>query len=196
MDQADHLVGPHSPGRVLLAQPFADVGSCCPYAQERQRPSLCGPRQRSHHRHHDPAKTGTAHRAFCAGKCALAVMASCADCAAPASLKRVIDDQVHARSWWDNGLHDEKKHLATHGQRRPACSGEDLMEEAPGARLVMAAGAQGGCDGAAPSGEQRSASHDHPFPPCWSRTQRSKDGQNVSNRGGKGHECPPSKMLL
>jgi hypothetical protein len=191
MDQTDHLVRPHRDGCVSRAEPFAHRRRRREHAQERQRSSLRGPRQRHDHRHHDPTDAWTAHRAFCAGTRTVAVMASCAELLAPPPLQGVIDDQIHAGAFWHNGFDEEPEELAAHRERRPACSSEDVVKEAPGPCLVMAAGSQGCCNGAASMGQQRCRSYRHPCSPRRSRTPWSKGRQNVSHGVGKGQEHAP-----
>jgi hypothetical protein len=190
-DQADHLMRPHPHGLLSRAQPFTPVRSGCQHTHERQRPPLCCPGERRHHRHHDPSQSRTPYRPLSAGESTLTVMASRADRATPAPFQRVIDHEIHAGSGWHNGLDDQHEHLATHRERRPLCSVTDLMEATPGGCPVEAFGTQSCCTGAASLRQQRSGSHRHPFSPCRSRTPWSKNRQNVSNGVGKGHEHPP-----
>src|SRR6266496_2234198 len=84
-----------------------------------------------------------------AGEGTIAVMASEARLAAPASFQRFIDHEIPAFSGWHKGLDDQQEQLATHRERRPSCSVEDLMEATPVGCLVVAAGAQGCCGRAA-----------------------------------------------
>jgi len=120
--QADQVMRPPPDRRVPRAQLFTSLWSRGTSAHERQRPAVLCLRQRHHHCHHDPARTGTAHRPLAAGESALAVMSACADRAAPSPLSGVIDDQIHARSGWHNGRNTEQEELTTHRQRRPTGS--------------------------------------------------------------------------
>jgi hypothetical protein len=54
---------------------------------------------------------------------------------APAPLQGFVNDQVSTGIRWHARLDDQQEHLATHGQRRPACAGEHLMKETPVGRL-------------------------------------------------------------
>jgi len=118
-------------------------------------------------------------------------MPAFADLAAEASFQRFIDDQIHAGSGWHKGLDDQQEQLATHSQRRPAGSVEDLMEATPVARHLVASGTQGRSDCSASLGQQSPGEQGHQFSPGGSSKQWAKSHQNLYNGIGKGHMLSP-----
>ena len=83
-------------------------------------------------------------------------MPSFADLAAPTPLQRFVNHQIHTGSGWHKGLANQQEQLATHSQGGPACSVEDLMEEAPVAYRTVATSAQGSRNCATSLGQERS----------------------------------------
>jgi hypothetical protein len=112
---ADHLMRPHRDGLVSLAQPFTDLQSGCQHTQKGQGPALLRPRHGDDDRHHDPSQAKTAHRPVVAREGAIALMPWFADLAAPASLQRFVNHQIHAGAGWHKGLDEDQEQLPTDG---------------------------------------------------------------------------------
>jgi len=70
------------------------------------------------------------------------------------------------------------------------------MTQAPGASLLVAAGAQRCCDCPTSLSSHSSSDQRRLFSPCWNWKEWPKDGQNVSNGVGKGQEYPPGVRVL
>jgi hypothetical protein len=123
-------------------------------------------------------------------------MAPCADRAAPAPLHRVVDHQIDTCSDRDNGFEEEHEHLTAPLSRRPTRSSEGLEKEAPVGRVLVATGTQSCRDRLASLSQERSGSHDHPFPPPGSGTPWPKDGQSFSHGIGRGRNILLSERWL
>src|SRR6266851_3468094 len=148
---------PHSDGLVWLAQPFTHALRVVASTHKKGNAHLCFVQGRlTTTAITRPSQAWTAHRLFSAGESTIAVVSTLADGGSPPPLQGFVNDQIHTRSGWHKRLNNKKEELATHGQRRPPCSVEYLMEATPVACHTITSMTQGYRDGATALSEQRS----------------------------------------